>query len=137
MKYGFKLALALVFSALSFAANAEGSIQASDSATIDNYIKTLPASKDGKVITSQYSKEMMEYLKGLGLPSKISKVVKKDENNVFVVFQWKKTTVPNNIFAVYHNGTAMGVIYDGKVALKADYGQVNASVFTPKFVSAK
>lgn len=137
MKYGFKLALALVFTALSFAANAEDALQTSDSKAVDSFINTLPISKDGKILTTRYSKEITAYLKGLGLPSNIAKTVKKDENNVFVVFQWKKTTVPNNIFAIYHNGTAMGVIYDGKVALKAEYAQIDARAFNPRIVAVK
>jgi hypothetical protein len=137
MKHGFKLILALAFSALSFAANAQDTLQAADHKAVDNFIKTLPASKNGKILTTRYSKEITEYLKGLGLPSNISKTVKKDENNVFVVFQWKKTTVPNNIYAIFHNGTAMGVVYDGKVALKADYDNINVSAYNAKLPQAQ
>lgn len=137
MKHGFKLILALAFSALSFAANAQDTLQAADHKAVDNFIKTLPASKNGKILTTRYSKEITEYLKGLGLPSNISKTVKKDENNVFVVFQWKKTTVPNNIYAIFHNGTAMGVVYDGKVSLKADYANINVSAYSNKLPQAQ
>lgn len=137
MKHGFKIILALAFSALSFAANAQDALQAADHKAVANYIDNLPMSKDGKILTTRYSKEITEYLKGLGLPSSIMKTVKKDENNVFVVFQYTKTTVPNNIYAIFHNGTAMGVVYDGKLALKAEYDQIKVSAFTGKFVPAK